>query len=137
MSRRNAREIVLKSLFIMDFTPDTEIDKALKVAEEEIQGATKADLAYAREVVEGTLAHIEEIDKELEETSKGWHVNRMSAIDRNLIRLAAYEMFTCAEKVPSAVAINEAVELAKLYGSDESAAYINGILGKMAKNHEK
>ena len=59
----------------------------------------------------------------------------MSAIDRNLIRLAAYEMFTCEEKVPSAVAINEAVELAKIYGSDESAAYINGILGKMAKNH--
>jgi len=46
-------------------------------------------------------------------------------------------MFTCEEKVPSAVAINEAVELAKIYGSDESAAYINGILGKMAKNHEK
>ena len=137
MSRRNAREIVLKSLFIMDFTPDTEIDKALKVAEEEIQGATKADVAYAKEVVEGTLANIAEIDKELEETSTGWHVSRMSAIDRNLIRLAAYEMFTCVEKVPSAIAINEAVELAKLYGSDESAAYINGILGKMAKNHEK
>jgi len=137
MSRRNAREIVLKSLFIMDFTPDTEIVDALKVAEEEIQGATKADVLYAKEVVEGTLSHIGEIDKELEETSRGWHVSRMSAIDRNLIRLAAYEMFLCPEKVPSAVAINEAVELAKLYGSDESAAYVNGVLGKMAKNHEK
>jgi len=137
MSRRNAREIVLKSLFIMDFTPDTEISNALKVAEEEIQGATKSDVAYAKEVVEGTMSHIEEIDKELEETSKKWHVKRMAAIDRNLIRLAAYEMFMGPEKVPSAIAINEVVELAKLYGSDESAAYVNGILGKMVKNHDK
>ncbi|MDD4321152.1 MAG: transcription antitermination factor NusB [Acidaminococcaceae bacterium] len=137
MSRRNAREIVLKSLFIMDFTPDTEISNALKVAEEEIQGATKSDVAYAKEVVEGTMSHIEEIDKELEETSKKWHVKRMAAIDRNLIRLAAYEMFMGTEKVPSAIAINEVVELAKLYGSDESAAYVNGILGKMVKNHDK
>lgn len=137
MSRRNAREIVLKSLFIMDFTPDTEISNALKVAEEEIQGATKSDVSYAKEVVEGTMSHIEEIDKELEETSKKWHVKRMAAIDRNLIRLAAYEMFMGAEKVPSAIAINEVVELAKLYGSDESAAYVNGILGKMVKNHDK
>ncbi len=137
MSRRNAREIVLKSLFIMDFTPDTEISNALKVAEEEIQRATKSDVAYAKEVVEGTMSHIEEIDKELEETSKKWHVKRMAAIDRNLIRLAAYEMFMGTEKVPSAIAINEVVELAKLYGSDESAAYVNGILGKMVKNHDK
>lgn len=137
MSRRNAREIVLKSLFIMDFTPDTKIANALKVAEEEIQGATKSDIVYAQTVVEGTLSHLSEIDKELEETSNKWHVKRMAAIDRNLIRLAAYEMFLGTEEVPSAIAINEAVELAKIYGSDESAAYVNGILGKMAKNHGK
>ncbi len=137
MSRRNAREIVLKSLFIMDFTPDTELANALKVAEEEIQGATENDVDYAKKIVEGTMSHLEEIDTELEETSKKWHVKRMSAIDRNLIRLAAYEMFMGEEKVPSAIAINEAVELAKLYSTDESASYINGILGKMVKNHEK
>ena len=76
-----------------------------------------------------------EIDKILNETSKGWKTSRMGKVDLSILRLAAYEVLY-DEDVPTSVAINEAVELAKKFGGDDSPSFINGVLGKMVKQHE-
>ena len=81
---------------------------------------------------EKVLEHVEEIDELLNKVSSGWKVNRMSKVDLNILRLAVYEM-KYDEDVPFKVAINEAVELSKKFGGDESSSFVNGILGKIAK----
>ena len=75
--------------------------------------------------------HLEEIDQLLNETSKGWKTSRMNKVDLNVLRLAVYEL-KYDEEVPTGVAINEAVELAKKFGGDESPAFVNGILARLA-----
>ena len=76
--------------------------------------------------------HLEEIDRMRNETSEGWKTSRMGKVDLAILRLAVYEMFF-DEDVPVSVAINEAVELGKRFGTDDSSSFINGILGKLAK----
>ena len=87
---------------------------------------------YMRGKYEKVLEHVEEIDELLNKVSSGWKVNRMSKVDLNILRLAVYEM-KYDEDVPFKVAINEAVELSKKFGGDESSSFVNGILGKIAK----
>ena len=137
MSRREARTIALRSLFAIDFTPDnTPAETVTAMAEEEdIQDTNKKDLSYAQLLVEGTREQVAAIDEELNGLSKDWTVDRMAAIDRNLLRMAVYEMYYSETPVPAAVVINEAVELAKGYGSDDSPAFINGMLGALVKKH--
>ena len=140
MSRRDARTIALKSLFALDFDQEkTEQTAAETVAslatEEEFAKVGKKDRAYALALVEGTEKNQAAIDAELESLSGNWKVERMSAIDRNLLRIAAYEILYAPEPVPAAVAINEAVELAKAYGGDDSPSFINGLLGPLVKKH--
>jgi len=103
--------------------------------EEDIQDTNKKDLSYAQLLVEGTREQVAAIDEELNGLSKDWTVDRMAAIDRNLLRMAVYEMYYSETPVPAAVVINEAVELAKGYGSDDSPAFINGMLGALVKKH--
>ena len=79
---------------------------------------------------DGTMAHLEEIDNIIGSYAKGWTVERMSKVDKAILRLAVYEI-KYAPDVPDGVAVNEAVELAKVYSSDEAPAFINGILGKV------
>jgi len=83
------------------------------------------------EVYKQIVAVLEEIDKIINESSKGWKTTRMGKVDLTLIRLAVYEI-KYEEDIPTGVAINEAVELAKKYGTDDSPAFINGILAKIA-----
>ena len=135
MSRRDAREIALKSLFMLDFTSEQETGITVDTAAKEVPKAVQSDIAYAKKIVIGTKQQICAIDEELERLSPNWHVQRMSVIDRSLLRLASYEMFYGEDKIPPAVAINEAVELAKAYGTEDSPAFVNGILGKMVKSH--
>lgn len=87
---------------------------------------------YAQRVALGTDAMLYELDSVIGETSANWSVRRMPAVDRNLLRLALYEMLEVPE-VDTAVAIDECVELAKAYGTDESARFVNGLLGKVAR----
>lgn len=135
MSRRDAREIALKSLFTLDFTPEQELAAVIELSAAEVPHNSKADRVYARQLVQGAVENKTVIDEELEKLSPNWKVARMSVLNSSLLRLAAYEMFYSEDKVPPAVAINEVVELAKMYGTDESPAFVNGILGKMVKNH--
>ena len=150
MIRRLAREIVLQSLFQIDFT-QAEPEEALQVAlseqksdefsAEELESEeprTPAEVdkaeAYAREVLQGVLANLPAIDERIGKYAVNWELKRMPGIDRNLLRIAVYEMRYATEKQPVNIAVNEAVELAKLYGSDNSARFINGLLGKLMRD---
>lgn len=90
---------------------------------------------YARELAVGTDGMLHELDAVIAVTSANWSVSRMPAVDRNLVRLALYEML-CVDEVDTAVAIDECVELAKAYGTDESSRFVNGLLGKVARRME-
>ena len=150
MIRRLAREIVLQSLFQIDFT-QAEPEEALQVAlseqksdefsaeeleSEEPRTPAEVDKAepYAREVLQGVLANLPAIDGLISKYAVNWELKRMPGIDRNLLRIAVYEMLYAREKQPVNIAVNEAVELAKLYGSDNSARFINCLLGKLMRD---
>lgn len=88
--------------------------------------------AYCRELVLGTESHQDAIDAKIEATSQHWSLMRMPFVDRNILRLAVYEILY-AQEVPASVAINEAVELAKTYGGEDSPKFVNGVLGRIAQ----
>lgn len=90
------------------------------------------DLAeYAGRLLRGIVSHLDEIDGWIADTAENWTLDRMPLVDRNIIRLASYEIAFC-EDIPTSVAINEAVELAKAFGGDESPKFVNGVLGRIA-----
>jgi N utilization substance protein B len=100
---------------------------------EKIAPMEEKDETYVCDRVFKVIEKLDEIDKDIDEAAEGWTVSRMSKIDLTIMRLAYYEM-CFDETVPLQVAINEAVEIAKLYGGDNSPSFINGVLGKLAKN---
>ncbi|MDO4179247.1 MAG: transcription antitermination factor NusB [Phascolarctobacterium sp.] len=89
--------------------------------------------AYAQGLVNGVIANKEAIDEKIIASAIDWKIERMPAIDRNIMRVAAYEMLFAGDRIDFAVAINEAVEIAKIYGTKDSARFVNGVLGKMTK----
>lgn len=135
MSRRQAREMALKGLYMWEFAKEKSAEELLAVAGEEIPEKDSRDRAYASVLFAGTKENMAAIDQEISSLSANWEITRMAALDRNILRIAAFEMFYCQEKIPQSVAINEAVELAKEYGADDSAGFVNGVLGSMVKKH--
>ncbi|NCD08234.1 MAG: transcription antitermination factor NusB [Negativicutes bacterium] len=133
MSRRNARELVLKSLFQIDFSKDTEPLIAFEAAKE--GDASEEEDCYALTMLDGILTNLTEIDAQIAAYAIDWALERMPAVDRNILRIAIYEIFVSPAPIASSVAINEAVEVAKRYGTEDSARFINGVLGKMVKSH--
>lgn len=133
MSRRSARKNAFFLLFQMDFykTEECEQVKEIFFAEKE-QPVKEEDRDFIMREVEGARAHQEEIDRIIGECAKGWDTGRMNKVDLAILRLAVYEIRFSGD-TPLGVAINEAVELAKKFSSDESPAFINGILGKVAE----
>ena len=139
MSRRQAREAALQALFQLDLNHGEEgqqeqyetlaIDTALGEAEK----MPARDREYVSTLVRGTRENLAAIDSLIAASSKDWKVERMAVVDRNITRLAAYEIGFSEEKITPNIAINEAVELAKKYGTDDSSRYVNGILGAMMK----
>lgn len=89
---------------------------------------------YCRELLTGVEAHQPTLDSTIADISENWALGRMPLVDRNILRLAAYEILY-ADDVPDSVAINEAVELAKAYGGEESSKFVNGVLGRLAEEH--
>lgn len=114
----------------------------LQVEREEEHGAERvrpellrAAFRYARDLVEGTEEHREEVDDLIRGQAENWRLERMSAVDRNILRLAVYELVFEVE-VPKLVVLDEAIELAKRFGSDQSSGFVNGILDGILKSHE-
>ncbi|MGB9867033.1 MAG: transcription antitermination factor NusB [Bacillota bacterium] len=130
MSRRSGREIALKALFQVD-VGRISLDEAFEFACE--GEGDDADIAFAREIVWGVIAQRSKIDCALAEAAKGWSLPRMANIDRNILRIGCFELLFRSD-IPVSVAINEAVELAKKYGDDDSPKFINGVLAAIAKN---
>lgn len=132
--RRSSREIAFQILFQSDFAPAIGVKEAVRVTSES-SGEThdSETLDYARELVEGVQAKKAEIDQKIQSTSQHWKMDRMASVDRNLLRLAVYEMLYAPQPVKPAIAINEAVEIAKKFGSTESAAFVNGLLDQIGR----
>ncbi|MBQ2706116.1 MAG: transcription antitermination factor NusB [Agathobacter sp.] len=129
MTRRELRENVFKMLFRVEFHEETEMSEQFDLFGEEVENITEEDTAYINHKCNDIISKIAEIDTAINESTTGWKTTRMSKVDLSIIRLAVYEM-KFEEDIPAKVSINEAVELAKKYGADESAAFINGVLAK-------
>ncbi|MDE1044952.1 MAG: transcription antitermination factor NusB [Nitrospinaceae bacterium] len=128
--RRIARELALKFLYQSEFNPD---ELQTQIAQFCERSGTQAEIIeFMRALVEKVFAHAEEIDVLLNKFSDHWALERMSMVDRNILRLGICELaFTTA--TPPKVAINEAVEIAKKFGTEDSPDFINGILDKVFK----
>ena len=134
MSRRHAREAALLTLFQMDFSAnEASLHDVSEIAAGAVEGLKEKDLPYAQGLVRGTRAAIGEIDAAIARSAKEWKLERMPGVDRNLIRMAFYEMYYQEERIDPGTAINEAVELAKKYGAEDAGRYVNGILSAMQK----
>lgn len=141
MKRRLAREIALQSLYQIEMN-EVSPEAAIETVLEEARSDNEAELAvgegdvartpYLTDLVEGTTRNKERIDETLSVYLTGWKVDRLSKVDRQILRLAAYELLFGTE-VPPKVVVNEAIELAKRFGSDESGKFVNGVLGKLIK----
>jgi len=137
MSRRRAREFALQALYRGDIAGVAaeggmpglwggQVDGGL-----DAKAAEPEEINFCENIVQGVDAKREEIDTMIEDASDNWRMSRMPVVDRNILRLATYELMDCPE-VPASVCINEAVELAKRYGDKQSRAFVNGILDRIA-----
>jgi transcription antitermination protein NusB len=127
-SRRHSREIALQLLYQMEMT-ESAPRVALDLYYANFEASPDAR-PFAERLVEGVVLHREEIDQLIASASEHWRLERMSIIDRNILRLALFEMLHCSD-IPLKVSINEAVELGKSFGSPESGAFVNGILDQL------
>lgn len=130
MSRRLAREAALKALFAVDLGK-IPLDRVMAEVLAEWP-LTAQHEAFARELAAGALKHRAEADELIEQLAVDWTVERMAAVDRNILRLAIYEIFHRPD-IPDSVAVNEAVELAKKFGEEDSSKFVNGILGEIVR----
>jgi N utilization substance protein B len=137
--RTRAREIALQLLFQFDLRGDGYADELGKTPAElcadECQGAPDV-LEFATRLVEGTLGHKQEIDVRLQAVTRNWDLKRMANVDRNVLRMAIYELLYCTD-VPPKVAINEAIDLGKKYSTANSGGFVNGILDRVRLDLEK
>ena len=131
MSRRELREQIFKLLFRVEFNSMDEMPEQEQLFFEEEDTAKEEAAAYVSEKYNKITEKLTKIDALLNERAEGWDTTRMSKVDLTILRLAVYEIMY-DESVPTGVAINEAVELAKKFGQDASSGFVNGILAKFA-----
>ena len=130
MSRRELREHIFKFLFRVEFNDRDEMEQQKSFFFEDDEfNADEKSAEYISQKSSSIIARIDEIDGMINDRAKGWTTQRMGKVDLTIIRLAIYEMMF-DDDVPKNVAINEAVELAKKFGQDESSGFVNGVLAK-------
>lgn len=133
-TRRQARELAMQALFYMDMQKDA--------SEEMLEYfcacfcSSKKSQPFLKKLVTGVLGTIGQIDALVERFSQNWKIDRMSSVDRNVMRIAVYEMLYC-DDIPPKVSINEAVDIGKKFGTQESGAFINGIMDSIRGELEK
>lgn len=129
--RRDARELAVQFLFQRDFqSEDLPKELAAFWLEWGITGRTKD---FAEALVLGVEEHRQDVDERIRNYAENWDINRMDVVDRNIMRLALYEMFYCRE-IPPVVSINEAVDIARDFGGEESGRFVNGILDRALRD---
>ena len=132
--RHQSRETAFKIIYQLDIGKN-DLETALQHTMEE-DGLNQRERAFCQELVMAVEEKLPEIDQIIERNTTGWHVGRMMSVDRNLLRLAVYEMLFSAHISPKG-AINEAVDMARVYGKQESASFVKSILDKVLKQEER
>lgn len=132
MTRREIRELIFKMVFRVEFHNEEEIPEQLRLFMDALDTADEKDRDYIGNKAEDILAHLSEIDEIINSSATNWKTSRMAKVELTLIRVAVYEI-RYEKDIPTGVAINEAVELAKAYGEDNSAAFVNGVLARIAQ----
>jgi transcription antitermination protein NusB len=129
MARRSrAREVAIQLLFQRDHNPSVDRAAIERFVHDRLRDAALE--AFCLLLYDGVVAHLIEIDQRLTEAAENWRVSRMATVDRNVLRLGAYELLYTAE-TPPAVALDEAINLARRFGSADSPAFVNGVLDKL------
>ncbi len=132
MKRRELREKILQALFQIDFTNVDAID-ALNYLKEENEFDDK-DILFIEQRIKGTLLNLKKIDNEISKHLKEWTIERIPRVDRALLRMSVYELLFDRE-ISYKIVLNEAIELAKDYSSEDSAKFINGVLGSLIRSN--
>jgi len=126
--RRKSREFALQVLYQLNITKE-DAKRALAQFQEHFSPQGEAD-EFLRRLVLGVLEHCRELDRLIEQHLENWRLDRINVIDRNILRMALFELLYC-EDIPPKVTINEAIDLGKRYGSEDSGSFINGILDRI------
>jgi len=129
-TRRKGRELALQALYQMEITGDAS-PKALEFFLLHFEASTKAK-EFARRLVLGVVARRKEIDRLIEQSTENWKLSRMARVDLTILRMATYEMLFCPD-IPIRVSIDEAIEIGKRFGTEDSATFINGVLDQVAQ----
>ncbi len=127
--RSKARELAMQMLFLVDVNRDVDDDAVLRMIQERIDDEELEKFSWL--LFSGTLRHRDDLDQKIQKAAKNWSLKRMTTTDRNLLRLGAFELHHL--DTPASVVINEAIKLAKKFGTENSSAFINGILDKLNK----
>lgn len=139
MRRRLARELAIQCLYQIGMNEVT-AQAAIEITIEEALNDNESELKinpeelsknYVENLVEGTIQNQDEIDVILARFLQGWQLDRLSRVDREILRMAVFEMIYSSEATPPKVALNEAIELAKFFGTEDSGKFVNGVLGKL------
>ena len=133
--RRLAREIALQALYIADVARTPAAEAFAIVTRRRGEDADAETVDFARELALGSIAQIEALDKIIQDQAANWSMARMAAVDRNVLRLAAYEL-TARPDTPLGVVIDEAIEIVRKYSTEEATRFINGILDSLKKLRE-
>lgn len=134
--RREGRELALQLLYALELNP-IEVQEMLRLSRENSRASAEEVREFAEELVAGVVANRNAIDNIIVDKSKNWAISRMARVDLNILRLAVFELLFLSE-IPRNVTINEAIEVAKKFGTEESASFINGMLDEIATtNTEK
>ena len=131
MKRTEMREHIFKLLFMAEFNLPEEMPEQLRIYFEGMEALQEDEQKYMEEKYNKVRDSLGKIDEILNGTSRGWKTSRMNRVDLTVLRLGVYEL-CFDEDVPTGVAINEAVEIAKKFGGDDSGSFVNGILGRIA-----
>ena len=141
MIRTQLRETIFRLLFMKQFADKEEMNDQVTLYLDEMRGGLMEDVTledekYIREKLSRILEKLPEIDGKLNEASRNWKTSRMAKVDLSVLRLAVYEILY-DEDIPTGVAIDEAVEIAKHYGGEESGSFVNGVLGQIAREEKE
>lgn len=132
--RTQARELALQFLYTVDIRKGEGMNELVPFLQENSKDEEVKD--YAKRLIEGVREEVHNLDQQIQAVAKNWNLTRMAAIDRNVLRMAIYELAHCPD-IPPKVAINEAIELGKKYSTSNSGSFINGILDKVRIEMEK
>lgn len=134
--RRRSREIALQVLFQTEFEPNLSSEQALKLFLDHFEASSEIK-EFALVLVNGVWSHRKELDDLIQAHSQNWKVSRMAFVDKNILRVAAFELRFLSDEIPTQVVIDEAIEIGKRFGSQESSLFINGVLDNIAKHLNK